>query len=84
MSFDNDHYWQLAKHIYLDGKNSIDDKSNYDDDDSLTEVELWSLHSLATSEKRVGTMFYDSMLASNYGEPYYADSLMALLWLNCG
>lgn len=75
MSFDNDNYWLLAKHIYLYGKNSIDYKSKNDDDDS-TEVEIRSLHSLATSYKREGTMFFDSMLASNYDEPFNADSII--------
>ncbi len=75
MSFDNDHYWQLAQNMYLHGKNSLQLSTNGDDDDSM-HVEFRSLHSLARSDTRQGTMFFDSMLIYNNNDPYYADELI--------
>jgi hypothetical protein len=77
MSFDNDHYWDMAKRIYLSGKNSKAAKFYDDtDDDSFLSIELNTLHSLARSNKRQGTLFYDEMLNYNLDNPYYADMLI--------
>lgn len=75
MSFDNDHYWSLAQHIYLSGKNSIMDSSN-SDDDSYDTIEYRTLHSMATSSLRRGTMFNEEMEAYNNDDPFYADGLI--------
>ncbi len=75
MSFDNSHYWSLAEHIYMNGKNSIMDGSNADDD-SLDAVELRSIHGMATSKLRKDTMFYDQMVSYNNDDPFYADGLI--------
>lgn len=75
MSFDNDHYWSLADRIYMSGKNSIKDKANANDD-SLDSVEYTSIHSIAKSALRKGTLFYDEMEEYNSNDPYFADNLV--------
>ena len=71
MSFDNEHYWHMAEHIYSYGKNVVTAKSNVEDDDSFYSIELISLQSLATSSLRSGTLFYDEFLAYNEDNPFY-------------
>lgn len=72
MSFENEHYWKMAKHIYLHGKNSIVDNSEDDDFRSIMDLSFRSLHSLARSDLRKGTLFYNDIVAYT-GSPYYAD-----------
>ncbi len=73
MSYENEHYWTMAKYIYLYGKNSKIEDSNYDDDFSnFFQISFRSLHSLARSDLRKGTLFYDETIAYTNG-PYYTD-----------
>ena len=81
MSYDSEHYWTLAKNIYLSGKNSVEQTSDTDDD-FLFDVQLRSLHSLAKSQSRIGTLFYDEILNYNNDDPYYADALIKDIFNN--
>jgi len=72
MSFENEHYWTMAKYIYMYGKNSKQKDPNFDDDFEQLFTNFRSLHSLARSDLRQGTLFYNEIV-SYTDNPYYAD-----------
>lgn len=70
--FDSIEYWEMAKYIYLYGKNSMI-VDYYVDDDDLAFARYRSLHSFAISGKRKDVIFY-SEYAAYFDDPNYADT----------
>ncbi len=74
--FDNDVYWDLARSIYKNGRNS---RSRYSDpksdDDGIVNDQLLSLHSLATDGSRQEAMYYSDFITF-FDDPFYADNMI--------
>ncbi len=72
--FDSEAYWQMARYIYKNGRNSkLSEEEN--DDDGVGSNQFLSLHSLATSGERKTAKFYSDFI-SFYDDPKYADTLI--------
>lgn len=70
--FENVEYWQMAKYIYRDGKNSrLEDY--YESDDDMADQSLRSLHSLAVSGSSAGVLYYNDFI-KYFDDQNYADT----------
>lgn len=82
--FDNESYWDMARYIYMHGKNSVIN-SDYEDDDggTISLTTRRSLHLLAISGTRTNVMYYKDFL-NYFDDPNYADTAIMQAFRNEG